>query len=78
MVNRVLKYDGIKYSAQFEDEDGDMIGAPQGIPMAPQDPSKNAFNHANTTMNANYGAIEETNTQDEAYDRYVSSNNPFK
>lgn len=26
MVNRVLKYDGIKYSAQFEDEDNEMIG----------------------------------------------------
>lgn len=51
--------------------------APQGIPMAPQDPSKN-FNHANTTVNANYGAIEEPNRQDDAYDRYVSSNNPFK
>lgn len=45
--------------------------------MAPQDPSKNAFN-ANTAMNANYGAIEETtNATDDAYDRYVSSN-PFK
>jgi len=80
MVNRVLKYDGIKYSAnQFEDDDGDMIGAPQGIPMAPQDPSKltDAFNHANTTMNANYGTIEESNPQDDAYDKYVSSN-PFK
>ncbi|KAI6224344.1 MFS domain-containing protein [Aphelenchoides fujianensis] len=79
VVNRVLKYDGIKYSNQFEDEDGDAIGAPQGMPMAPQDPSKitDAFNNANTAMNANYGTIEESNPQDDAYDRYVSSN-PFK
>jgi hypothetical protein len=51
--------------------------APQGLPLAPQDPSKN-FNQSNTTVNANYGAIEESNPQDDAYDRYVSSNNPFK
>ncbi|KAI6204986.1 hypothetical protein M3Y94_00740700 [Aphelenchoides besseyi] len=79
MVNRVLKYDGIKYSNQFEDEDGDHIGAPQGMPMATTDANKitDAFNQANTAMNANYGTIEESNPQDDAYDRYVSSN-PFK
>jgi hypothetical protein len=78
MVNRVLKYDGIKYANQFEDDDGDVIGGPQGLPLAVQDPSKNAFNHNNTTINSNYGTIEEPNAQDDAYDRYVSSNNPFK
>lgn len=47
--------------------------------MAPQDPSKNAFNSANA--GTNYGAIEENanSHQDAAYDRYVSSSyNPFK
>ena len=75
-ANRVLKFEGIKYSNQFVDED-DIVGAPQGIPMAPQDATKitDVFN-AQTT-NANYGTIEESNPQDEAYDRYVSTN-PFR
>ncbi|CAD5234065.1 unnamed protein product [Bursaphelenchus xylophilus] len=75
-INRALKYDGIKYQNQFEDEDGDALGAPQGLPMH-TDPNKitEAFNQT-TINNANYGTIEESNPQDDAYDRYVS--NPFK
>lgn len=74
-LNKLFKYEGIKYgSGNFEEEDMDMM-APQGVPMARDGKITDAFN-ATTVINTNYGTIEqqeEDRTQN-AYDRYVSSN----
>uniref|UniRef100_A0A915EHU7 Major facilitator superfamily associated domain-containing protein n=1 Tax=Ditylenchus dipsaci TaxID=166011 RepID=A0A915EHU7_9BILA len=78
-VNRMLKFDGNKYSHNFDDE-SDMEGtlAPQGIPMSQQNNKiTEAFNQT-SVMNTNYGAIADqaNNPRDDAYDRYVS--NPYE
>uniref|UniRef100_A0A7E4VKI2 MFS_1_like domain-containing protein n=1 Tax=Panagrellus redivivus TaxID=6233 RepID=A0A7E4VKI2_PANRE len=70
-VNRLLKYDGIKYSHNFEDED-DFTFVPQGLPMGNAESKiTDAFNQT-SVVNSNYGAIG-PDPQDDAYDRYVSN-----
>jgi MFS family permease len=72
-VNRLLKYDGIKYAHDFEDDDAGTL-APQGLPMHHGDNKiTDAFNQT-SVVNSNYGSID-PNPQDDAYDRYVS--NPY-
>jgi len=70
-VNRVFKYENVKYRQDMFDEDdyGSAL-APQGIPLASNDNKiKDAFNQS-TNINSNYGTIEADPTQD-AYDQYV-------
>ncbi|VDM19191.1 unnamed protein product [Wuchereria bancrofti] len=71
-MNRLLKYDNIKYSHEFGDDD-DMPVAPQGLPLHHGESKlTDAFNQTSVT-NANYGAIETSDPTQEAYDRYVKS-----
>uniref|UniRef100_A0A914YRZ9 Major facilitator superfamily associated domain-containing protein n=1 Tax=Panagrolaimus superbus TaxID=310955 RepID=A0A914YRZ9_9BILA len=71
--NRMLKYDGIKYSHNFDEED--ITFAPQGMPMGnPESKITEAFNQT-SVVNSNYGTIG-PDPQDDAYDRYVS--NPYE
>ncbi|KHN77568.1 Major facilitator superfamily domain-containing protein 6 [Toxocara canis] len=72
--NRLFKYDGVKYSQNFEEDElsGTLMSAPQGIPMRHGEGKlTDAFNQT-SVANANYGAIGPDPTQ-EAYDRYVSA-----
>lgn len=71
-LNKLFKYEGIKYGAgNFEEEDMDIM-APQGVPMARDGKITDAFN-ATTVVNANYGAIAQEDPTQDAYDRYVST-----
>uniref|UniRef100_A0A0N5ATI8 MFS domain-containing protein n=1 Tax=Syphacia muris TaxID=451379 RepID=A0A0N5ATI8_9BILA len=73
IINRFLRYEGIRYS-QNAFEDDEFVGAlaPQGVPLQCGDNKlTEAFNQTSTT-NTNYGAIDADTTQD-AYDRYVRS-----
>ncbi|CAD6197399.1 unnamed protein product [Caenorhabditis auriculariae] len=70
-LNKLFKYEGIKYGAgNFDEEDVDIM-APQGVPMARDGKLTDAFNTA--VVNANYGAISQEDPTQDAYDRYVSS-----
>uniref|UniRef100_A0AC34PUK8 Major facilitator superfamily associated domain-containing protein n=1 Tax=Panagrolaimus sp. JU765 TaxID=591449 RepID=A0AC34PUK8_9BILA len=72
-VNRMLKYDGIKYGHNFDDDD--ITYAPQGMPMGNAESKiTDAFNQT-SVVNTNYGTIG-PDPQDDAYDRYVS--NPYE
>ncbi|VDK78125.1 unnamed protein product [Onchocerca ochengi] len=69
-MNRLFKYDDIKYSHDFDDDD-DMPVAPQGLPLHHGESKlTDAFNQTSVT-NTNYGAIETQDPTQEAYDRYV-------
>uniref|UniRef100_A0A8R1DSN3 MFS_1_like domain-containing protein n=1 Tax=Caenorhabditis japonica TaxID=281687 RepID=A0A8R1DSN3_CAEJA len=71
-LNKLFKYEGIKYGAgNFEEEDMDIM-APQGVPMARDGKITDAFN-TTTVVNANYGAIVQEDPTQDAYDRYVST-----
>ncbi|CAB3401422.1 unnamed protein product [Caenorhabditis bovis] len=71
-LNKLFKYEGIKYGAgNFEEEDMDFM-APQGVPMARDGKLTDAFS-SNTVVNANYGAINQEDPTQDAYDRYVST-----
>uniref|UniRef100_A0A914C6R7 Major facilitator superfamily associated domain-containing protein n=1 Tax=Acrobeloides nanus TaxID=290746 RepID=A0A914C6R7_9BILA len=73
LANRLLKFDAIKYSHEFEDDVGDTL-APQGMPLRALDNKiTDAFNQT-SVINTNYGSIG-PDPQDDAYDRYVS--NPY-
>ncbi|EJD75580.1 major facilitator superfamily transporter domain-containing protein 6 [Loa loa] len=69
-MNRLFKYDDIKYSHEFDDDD-DMPVAPQGLPLHHGESKlTDAFNQT-SVINANYGTIETKDPTQEAYDRYV-------
>uniref|UniRef100_A0A0R3S499 MFS_1_like domain-containing protein n=1 Tax=Elaeophora elaphi TaxID=1147741 RepID=A0A0R3S499_9BILA len=69
-MNRLFKYDDIKYSHKFDDDD-DMPVAPQGLPLHHGESKlTDAFNQTSVT-NTNYGTIETKDPTQEAYDRYV-------
>ncbi|CAI2348949.1 unnamed protein product [Caenorhabditis sp. 36 PRJEB53466] len=71
-LNKLFKYEGIKYGAgNFEEEDMEIM-APQGVPMARDGKITDAFN-STTVVNANYGAIVQEDPTQDAYDRYVSA-----
>ncbi|VDN06127.1 unnamed protein product [Thelazia callipaeda] len=71
-MNRVFKYDNVKYSHDFEDDD-DMPVAPQGIPLHHGESKlTDAFNQT-AVLNSNYGTIATEDPTQEAYDRYVKS-----
>ncbi|VDL75744.1 unnamed protein product [Nippostrongylus brasiliensis] len=71
-LNKLFKYEGIKYgTGMFEEDEMDMM-APQGIPMARDGKITDAFN-ANVAVNTNYGSIIQDDPTQDAYDRYVSS-----
>ncbi|CAI5444939.1 unnamed protein product [Caenorhabditis angaria] len=71
-LNKLFKYEGIKYgTGNFEEEDMDFM-APQGVPMARDGKLTDAFN-SNTVVNSNYGAISQEDPTQDAYDRYVST-----
>ncbi|VDK80702.1 unnamed protein product [Litomosoides sigmodontis] len=69
-MNRLFKYDDVKYSHEFDDDD-DMPVAPQGLPLHHGDSKlTDAFNQT-SVANADYGTIESKDPTQEAYDRYV-------
>ncbi|KIH54808.1 hypothetical protein ANCDUO_15043 [Ancylostoma duodenale] len=71
-LNKLFKYEGIKYgTGMFEEDEMDMM-APQGIPMARDGKITDAFN-TTSAINANYGSIAQEDPTQDAYDRYVSS-----
>ncbi|KAK6742762.1 hypothetical protein RB195_010183 [Necator americanus] len=71
-LNKLFKYEGIKYgTGMFEEDEMDMM-APQGIPMARDGKLTDAFN-TTSAMNTNYGSIIQEDPTQDAYDRYVSS-----
>ncbi|KJH43256.1 hypothetical protein DICVIV_10717 [Dictyocaulus viviparus] len=70
-LNKLFKYEGIKYGTGIFDDDEMDLMAPQGIPMTRDGKITDAFN-ATTVINTNYGTIQDDPTQD-AYDRYVST-----
>nr|CDJ82706.1 Major facilitator superfamily MFS-1 domain containing protein [Haemonchus contortus] len=71
-LNKLFKYEGIKYGAGMFDEDEMDVMAPQGIPVARDGKITDAFT-SNSTANTNYGTIVQEDPTQDAYDRYVSS-----
>ncbi|KAK5984778.1 Major facilitator superfamily and Major facilitator superfamily domain [Trichostrongylus colubriformis] len=71
-LNKLFKYEGIKYGAGMFEEDEMDVMAPQGIPVARDGKITDAFS-SNVAVNMNYGSIIQQDPTQEAYDRYVSS-----
>lgn len=71
-LNKLFKYEGIKYgTGMFEEDEIGMI-APQGVPMARDGKITDAFS-TTTAINTNYGSMLQDDPTQDAYDRYVST-----